>query len=127
MELWKSQGERSITLGIDSYGDKNPVGQLWYGERECGLSFMGLMQLLLTMEGLLRDGAGPESKGPPRAPGKLGTFQVKVLFRQHESWQGTVTWVEGRKEQIFRSALELTMLLDNALTEIEHLGYGHIV
>lgn len=46
-----------------------------------------------------------------------GTFIVKVLDRQNATWQGSVTWVEERKEQHFRSALELLKLIDGALDE----------
>jgi len=47
--------------------------------------------------------------------GKLATFAVRILFRQNASWQGSVTWLEGDRSQSFRSALELILLMDNAL------------
>ena len=47
--------------------------------------------------------------------GKLATFVVKVLFRQHTSWQGSITWLEEQSEQAFRSVLELILLMDSAL------------
>ena len=43
-----------------------------------------------------------------------GTFLVKILFRQRETWQGQVTWAEENKTVSFRSALELLRLLDEA-------------
>lgn len=43
-----------------------------------------------------------------------GTFLVKILFRQKETWQGQVTWAEENKTVSFRSALELLRLLDEA-------------
>ena len=46
-----------------------------------------------------------------------GTFIVKILYRQHSTWQGTVTWVDEQREQNFRSALELLKLIDGALDE----------
>ena len=45
-----------------------------------------------------------------------GTFLVKILFRQKETWQGQVTWAEKNKTVSFRSALELMRLLDEAGT-----------
>ena len=51
-----------------------------------------------------------------RTPGRLATFIVRILFRQNASWQGSVVWVEGRQEERFRSALELVLLMDSALT-----------
>jgi len=41
---------------------------------------------------------------------------ARILFRQNASWQGSVVWVEGRQEERFRSALELVLLMDSALT-----------
>jgi hypothetical protein len=45
----------------------------------------------------------------------MATFFVRIIFRQNASWQGSVLWLEGQREQRFRSALELIFLLDNAL------------
>ncbi|WP_300026630.1 hypothetical protein [Oscillibacter sp.] len=47
--------------------------------------------------------------------GACATFAVRVLFRQNASWQGSVTWLEGNREESFRSVLELVLLLDSAL------------
>lgn len=49
------------------------------------------------------------------ATGK-STFIVQVQFCQNSSWQGTIAWTEQKKEQRFRSALELMKLIDEALT-----------
>lgn len=43
------------------------------------------------------------------------TFVVQVQFCQNSSWQGTIAWTEQKKEQRFRSALELVKLIDEAL------------
>ena len=48
----------------------------------------------------------------PRFP----TFAVRILFRQNASWQGSVTWLEGNREESFRSVLELIFLMDSALS-----------
>ena len=47
--------------------------------------------------------------------GDRGTFIVRVEQRQHSSWQGRVTWVEKNETVVFRSALELIKLMDEAL------------
>ena len=47
--------------------------------------------------------------------GRKATFAVRVLFRQNATWQGSVTWLEGKQEQSFRSALELIFLITSAL------------
>ena len=97
-----------------------------------GLSFQSTTQLLLEMEMVLDRMNLPASftagrtfitppdhnTGPPpeqHRSGELATFAVKILFRQHASWQGCVTWLEGRREQSFRSVLELILLMDSAI------------
>ncbi len=47
--------------------------------------------------------------------GKLATFHVHVQFRQSSTWQGYVSWVEGKKSRRFKSELELLKLIDSAL------------
>ena len=51
-----------------------------------------------------------KGKGPPR-----GTFVIQILNDQHATWQGTVNWVEQKKNLPFRSTLELIKLIDGAL------------
>lgn len=47
--------------------------------------------------------------------GKDATFIIRVSHRQHSSWQGEVTWIDGKKKEYFRSALELVKMIDEAL------------
>lgn len=44
-----------------------------------------------------------------------GTFLVNILDRQHNSWQGTITWVSGKEQKKFRSVIEFIKLIDDAL------------
>lgn len=49
--------------------------------------------------------------------GKVGgiTFLVRIYFKQHANWQGTVQWLESGKTVPFRSVLELIALLNEAV------------
>lgn len=49
--------------------------------------------------------------------GKMATFVVHVMYRQHSTWQGSVTWAETGEKANFRSALELIKLMDSAMDE----------
>ena len=51
------------------------------------------------------------------APGSREAFLVQILNTQNATWQGTVTWTDGKRPQSFRSALELIKLIDSALEE----------
>lgn len=44
-------------------------------------------------------------------------FLVRVLYQENATWQGTVTWVDGKKTYTFRSELELIRLMDSILTQ----------
>ncbi len=46
-----------------------------------------------------------------------GTFIVDIQYQENATWQGKVTWADRKKEQYFRSALELIRMIDGALTE----------
>ena len=48
--------------------------------------------------------------------GEQASFLVYVQFRQCSSWQGELTWMEGRQRKAFRSVLELLRLIDSAAT-----------
>ncbi len=42
-------------------------------------------------------------------------FLIRIRFRQNASWQGTIQWLEARKSRHFRSFLEMTLLIRQAL------------
>jgi len=43
------------------------------------------------------------------------SFVIEVKSQENSTWQGTITWVEGKKKENFRSALELMRLIDSTL------------
>lgn len=47
------------------------------------------------------------------------TFVVQVISAQNATWQGVVTWAEGKRTEHFRSALELLRLIDSSLPREE--------
>ena len=126
--------EQTGLISVDSYDGKVMTGRFWDGGEGSETRFTGLMQLILLIDRLLNEtkcppeercksfvrpdtAAGtlePVSADPTR--GALATFRLRVMFRQNLSWQGLLTWVEAREEESFRSALELEVLLDSALT-----------
>lgn len=51
--------------------------------------------------------------------GKKATFIIQVQFRQNATWQGTITWMDKKKTQRFRSVLEMIKLMDGAISEAD--------
>ena len=43
------------------------------------------------------------------------TFIVRVRFEQNATWHGSLSWIEQKKTQNFRSTLEMLKLMDEAL------------
>jgi len=129
---------RTFLIYIDSYENNIPVGQYCNPCREEWGQFYSGTQLLLQLEQSLDIENIPQSFNkvrtffPPTGcwldipaemrprMGKKGTFVIHVLYRRNSSWQGTVTWMEKKKTQNFRSVLELIFLLDSALMEQRH-------
>lgn len=46
---------------------------------------------------------------------KQETFVIRILGTENSTWQGSVTWVEQKKQQYFRSDLELLKMIDGAV------------
>jgi len=129
--VWAGENRR-MTVCIDSYEDGVMKGRIRNAYQEME-HFESLMQFLMAVESILEDQQIPQSYTTLRKfsdlipledgsvatnqirKGARATFELQVLFRQHSSWQGVVLWREGRREQSFRSVLELVMLMDSAL------------
>lgn len=52
------------------------------------------------------------------------TFLIRIYFKQHANWQGTVQWLEANKTIPFRSVLELIALLNEAVEKISPENQG---
>ena len=125
---------RITVVCVDEYDKKIPHGRIYNNYLEKGVEFIGVIDLLKKVEKLLEEMNLPQSFSerrvfrPSDAPlsasqveddvkeGKLATFSIRLLFRQNSSWQGSVTWHEGKTEESFRSVLELLLLIDSALS-----------
>ncbi len=129
----KGESQRTTLLCIDSYDAGVPVGMVQSAAQDDAQPFHSLTELLLTMEQNLNSTQFPQAFealrifGTPITPepqegeavkrGKLATFTIRVLFRQNASWQGSVAWLEGGRNESFRSVLELIFLMDSALKQ----------
>ncbi|MBE5877566.1 MAG: hypothetical protein E7290_11855 [Lachnospiraceae bacterium] len=124
---------RDTVVCVDSYNEKVMIGRIYNPFFDGSIKFNGLMSFILAMEELLDEMKYPQAyelrrsfmsedtytidKGnePTGVRGEQETFDVKILFRQNASWQGTILWEECGMEQKFRSVLELVLLMNSAL------------
>jgi len=129
--VW-GEANRTTTLCIDSYTKTNVNGRFYNPQFPEGKKVQSMTQFLLDMERVLNETEFPKAytaartfatpiehcADPPVEKFRMGdtaTFSIRILFRQNASWQGSVTWHEGKQEQSFRSVLELIILIDSAL------------
>ena len=132
MERTWGEAYRNTVVCIDEYKDGIPSGRFYNPFCSDGKSFRGMMEFLSEMENAIETMDFPRSftvtrsfsdvRGANTGPsernectGKQATFALRILFRQNASWQGSITWLEGKKEQSFRSVLELVLLMNSAL------------
>jgi len=133
--IWRSENQK-ILVCIDSYENGNPRGRL-YNSYTGDERFESLSQLLIKAEEILDELQTPQSYTAHRSfshlvepigtenagnrvrRGAEATFELRVIFRQHSSWQGVIQWQEQHQEQSFRSVLEMVLLMDSALRGLE--------
>lgn len=134
-KLWIPE-DRKTTVCIDSYQEGVFQGR-FYGPDGEGQPFGSLSQFLVMMEDRLEQHNTPQADTSHRSfstllphtaadshqsgirRGAKATFELRILFRQHTSWQGMILWREQFREQSFRSVLELVLLMDSALRGLE--------
>lgn len=128
---------KTTYLKIYSYDGRNPLGILENSYYNKPLYFENLTALLILIETLLDELKNPQRfmeerhfnpensrklveeafREPPVQGKPMASFKLNILFRQNASWQGNLVWQEENAESPFRSALELIMLLDEALLD----------
>lgn len=134
----RSNEYRTTIVCVDSYEEGILSGRFYNPFRDEETRFQSWSQFLVGMEQMLDEMRFPQSFtaarsfGPPgyaggqdqeqgsarsakSKNGSVGTFSVRILFRQNASWQGSVAWLEGGQEESFRSVLELILLMNSAL------------
>ena len=60
-----------------------------------------------------------------RRGGQKATFTIKIMFRDHSTWQGIIYWREGRVEQPFRSFKEMLYLIVSVVGTIPAEGENY--
>lgn len=129
---------RTTWVCVDSYDNSVFSGRFFNSAKPEGETFKSFLEFLKGMDRMLDRTNLPMNYNMLRTfrpksevrienvadgrnnRGELATFRMRIAFRQNASWQGTVTWIEGKQELCFRSVLELAMLLDSALKDNEN-------
>ena len=126
---------RATLVCIDGYENGILTGRMYHPCFGEGAAFKSAMEFLKQLEFMMESVNYPLSNYTIRQfcpvqkvdlsdpsletqkTGKIATFALRLRFRQNTSWQGTVIWSEGKREENFRSVLELLFLMDSVLCE----------
>lgn len=126
---------KSSVIHITGYENRNPVGFIENPLYPQNRYFANLTQFLIIMDDLCDEIYYPQGVNEGRSFLKrdlsmgiesvrrewdefekdIAAFRLSIFFCQNSSWQGTITWLETQVQEQFRSALELTMLMDSVL------------
>ena len=109
-----------LVLCVDAVENGIPKGRYYCSDLSQEYEFHNADQFLLEADELLNnlgrvDTFGVCKNAPVRLNGKIATFRIRVLFRRHADWQGSVMWLETRHEENFRGVLELMSISRQAL------------
>lgn len=130
----------AMGICIDTYDNGEITGRVFSAIREKPIEFPNAIGLIKVINGLCDEADTPQATMRCRSymqqtgtgrvhavdprrfnylkinfRGQKATFRLKVMYRQHASWQGTICWVEQDREESFRSVMELLLLIDSAL------------
>lgn len=130
-----SNKDRYFIVAVDQYEDWCMRGILFHGDREQGILYDSLLELIVNMDfifdsmncprqtfqmrcfpGIKLPSFAARKREEKRRNGRLATFRIYVKYRYHASWQGTITWQEENKTQEFESVRELFCLLEKQLS-----------
>lgn len=127
---------RNTTVFIDSYEDCVLRGRFYNPYLDGPVHFSSTIEMVKEIERMLDEMKFPQAFNSLRhfgggsvitpededeeERGDIATFRIRIMFRQNSSWQGTVTWLDGKMEESFRSVLELLILMDSALASSAH-------
>lgn len=124
--LLRENEKQSFIVCIDSC-EKEWSGRFYNFSSEKEGRFENLVDLLIEMERCLDQTQSRHRFEPIKEPektgscdieyedGKVATLLIRILFRRNSSWQGSILWFEGKREEAFRSVLELIFLMKDSL------------
>ena len=122
---------RNIIICVDRIDGNLLSGSYYSLYLSCSRSFSCLFDLIYGVEGLFNEMGNvrswrevkvsddlalreiPDTASSVSMRGKIATFRIRITFRQNASWQGMITWIEGRDEESFRSTLDMSLFMRN--------------
>lgn len=126
---------RYFMISVNSYKNGCMAGTLYQAGKSPGIRFENFLEMVLYMNRIFDEMACPKrtmdyrrfcgTSYPEPAIrecskvryGKLATFQIQVKYRYNASWQGEITWLEGREQVEFESFLQMLYWIEQILSD----------
>ena len=133
----------SSRVCIDDYQEGVIIGRIYHTLHQEPIRFRGCITMLKEMEALMNTYDFPQADVRLRTfqsnqtlnrtlhnwrlkeeyqvknwiRGSRATFGIRILYRHNATWQGTIRWIEGAKDEHFRSVLEMIFLIESCFTK----------
>ena len=109
-----------VLVDVAAYHDGIMSGVLRHPRSHNPLQFHSMSHLILLVDFLLDQEGCPNDPLPlvkplPEGVTYIESFKIKVLQRNHASWQGMIIMKDTNRKVSFRSVLEFMQLLDELL------------
>ena len=125
---------KTNVIKIYSYKLKNLVGCVYNPFTKETKDFLTTFQMLEILENIMDETDFPQATTKWRSFNSdseskkenvvvkaetsqpvIATFNLKVLFRQNSTWQGSLVWADQSSVSQFRSVYEMLILMDSVL------------
>lgn len=127
-DIWENIDRmNTCQVSLDSYENRTMKGHIQNVWKDYLQDFISTTDMANRMFQIFETGF-PESSEQViseqswnqfRKGGEKATFVVKILFREHSTWQGIIFWKERKENQVFRSFLEMMILMASAVESLE--------
>lgn len=118
-DLIAQPGSQIHRIAVKRYLERFRRGSVHYLSLQEKQPFINIFDLIQKVEGPIAAGnqeklISGELVNQLEPKGKRATFVIRMLFREHATWQGVICWRETGQKVNFRSFLEMLILMDRA-------------
>jgi hypothetical protein len=144
--------DRNFKLIVDDYNGFSFQGIIYHNNHPEGICYESLLEMIINVDNLMDEIGSPKQSFQMRRfpgvktmtfakrlsnekerEGKLATFQIRFYYRNHASWQGSISWKNGEKTENFESAIQMVLLIIQILNgesyeeqNLKELNFCHV-
>lgn len=144
--------DRKFTVIVDEYNDWSFKGIIFHSNFSQGMRYDSLLEMIVNMDCIMNEIGFPKQTFQMRSfpgtgelsfkkrfcdeqkqEGMLETFHIIIEYRNYASWQGIMSWENGKYTEKFESGLQLILLMNQILSgdfknrqEVDYLDICHL-